>query len=61
MHVRLEVYDVLGRRVRTLVNAPQAAGEHEVVLLPAGLPAGVYTYRLRAGAFSETRRVALLR
>ncbi len=61
VHVRLEVYDVLGRLVRTLVDAPQAAGEHEVAFVAAGLPAGVYTYRLRAGAFSETRRVALLR
>ncbi|MCH7640236.1 MAG: T9SS type A sorting domain-containing protein [Bacteroidetes bacterium] len=60
VHVRLEVYDVLGRLVRTLVDAPQAKGTHEVAFVAAGLPAGVYTYRMRAGAFRETRRVVLL-
>jgi len=60
VYVRLEVYDVLGRLVRTLVDAPQPAGEHEAAFVAAGLPAGVYTYLLRAGAFRETRRVVLL-
>lgn len=46
--VTLELHDVQGRRVRTLVaNELRAAGRHQVAVNSAGLPAGVYHARLR--------------
>jgi hypothetical protein len=48
--VRLEVYDLLGRKVMTLVNATQVAGTYSVQLNAALLASGVYFYRLQAGA-----------
>ena len=45
-HVRLEVYDLLGRRVAILVDAMQPAGKHEVDLQSKNLSNGVYFYRL---------------
>lgn len=45
-HVRLEVFDVLGRRVATLVDGPRSAGTHEAVFNANGLSSGNYYYRL---------------
>ena len=59
--VRLEAYDVLGRRVAVLAEGPQAAGSHEATLDAANLPAGVYVVRLSAGAQSATARVTVAR
>ena len=58
-HVRLEVFDVLGRRVQTLVNGHVPAGRHEVRFEADTLPAGAYVYRIRAGSWTESR-IALL-
>lgn len=60
-HVTLRVYDVLGRAVATLADETQAAGTHLATFNAAGLPGGVYVYRMEAGAFSQTRRLTLIR
>jgi hypothetical protein len=60
-HVRLDVYDVLGRRVGQLVNAVLPAGKHEVVFDADSASSGVYFYRIRAGGHTETRKMVILR
>ena len=60
-HVRLTVHDLLGRTVGVLVDRPQAAGRYGVVFDGAGLPSGVYLYRLTAGGTAQTRRMLLIR
>ncbi len=59
--VRLEVFDLLGRHVATLVDGLQPAGRHAVRFDARGLASGVYVYRLAAGAVVETRTMLLLR
>ena len=59
--VRLTVYDALGRTVRVLVDRVQGAGEHAVPFDAAGLPSGLYVYRLDAGALRATGRMVLAR
>jgi hypothetical protein len=59
--VRLEVFDVTGRRVATLVDGPVPAGVHEVRFDAAALPSGVYLYRIEAGTFQRTHRMTLVR
>ena len=64
--VRLEIFDVLGQKVRTLVAEKQPAGLHRMVWdsrNQAGSPvaAGVYLYRLRAGDFEQVRKLLLLK
>lgn len=59
-HVRLDVYDVLGRRVRQLVNGALPAGQHEVVFDADGASSGVYFYRMRAGGYTETRKMVVV-
>lgn len=65
-HVQLAVYDLLGREVAVLVNEYQAAGSYNVKFSAsggdgAGLPSGVYYYRLTAGQYAESRRMLLLK
>lgn len=55
--VRVEVFDVLGRRVRLLHDGWQATGNHELTFAAADLPAGTYLIRLQAGAEVRTMRV----
>lgn len=58
---RLAVYDVLGREVALLVEGVLPAGTHAVHFDGAGLPSGVYFYRLETGLFAETGRMTLLK
>ena len=60
-HVRLAVYDVLGREVARLADGPQRAGEHAATFSGADARAGVYLYRLTVGERSLTGRMTLLR
>jgi hypothetical protein len=59
-HVRLALYDALGRRVATLAEGERAAGGHTVALNGARLPAGVYVLRLEADG-RQGRQVATTR
>ncbi|MFQ5770317.1 MAG: ASPIC/UnbV domain-containing protein, partial [bacterium] len=64
--VVLEIYNVLGQKVRTLVKEEQDAGSFSVKwngLDDKGFMAssGVYVYRLKAGKFSATRKLVLIR
>lgn len=59
--VSLKVYDVLGREVATLVNGVQTAGHQSVEFNASGLSSSVYLYRIKAGSFSKTKKLVLLR
>ncbi len=59
--VRLEVYDVLGRRVLVLVDRKLPAGRYQVVFRPEGLASGLYFYRLKAGDFTQHRELIYVR
>jgi hypothetical protein len=59
--VNLTVYDMLGRVVTRLVNAPLAAGYHRYQWTPRGLASGQYIYRLRVNDKSFTRTLVLVR
>jgi len=56
-HVRLAVYDVLGRQVATLVDAWEPAGHHELEFDTRGLASGLYLYKLVAGELTQTRKM----
>lgn len=63
--VRLLVYDVLGNEVAALVNEYKSAGTYEVEFNPASSinhsASGVYYYQLKAGNYTETKKMILLR
>jgi enterochelin esterase-like enzyme len=57
----LQVYDLLGREVATLLNEEKSAGAYTVQWDAGGVSSGVYFYRLRAGDFVQTRKMLLMR
>ncbi len=59
--VRLQVFDVRGRLVRTLVDGPRAAGQHTVPFDGTSLASGTYFYRLDAGGEVVTRTMTLVK
>ncbi len=59
--VTLKVYDVLGRRVATLVNKVEQPGSYRVQFNGSNLASGVYFYRLDAGGFVKTMKMLLLK
>lgn len=59
--VVLTVYDMLGRRVATLVDDQMSAGSHQVNFDASQLSSGMYIYRLEAGATQLTRKMMLVK
>jgi len=59
--VRLIVYDVLGREVRTLVNENQKAGNYKVQWNASEVPSGIYFYSIQTKDFRFTRKMVLLK
>jgi len=59
--VTLDVYDVSGRLVANLVSREHAAGSYRTRLDAGNLAAGVYFYRLGAGAYRDTKKLVLRR
>jgi len=60
-HVLLEVFDITGRRVATLVDGAYAPGFYETRFDAHRLASGVYLYRIRMENFQATRSLVLLR
>jgi hypothetical protein len=59
--VHLVLYDVGGRKIRTLVNKHQAAGFHHYMLNGTDLASGVYLYSIQTPGFRQTRKLVLLK
>lgn len=59
--VSLNVYDMIGRRVATLVNEQIPAGEHQAQFDASSLSSGVYIYRLQTGSETLTRQMVLIK
>ncbi len=59
--VKLEVYNIFGEKVATLVDGRQEPGRYSVSWKADNLGSGIYFYMLRAGGFSQTRRCVILK
>ncbi len=59
--VRLDVYDMTGRQLSTLVNGVYPSGYHTVQWDAIGLPTGIYVYRLTTGGKAITQTMTLVR
>ncbi len=60
-NVTLNVYDVLGRLVKTLVSGDLNAGYHTINFNADNLASGVYFYRIKAGSFVSVKKLMLLK
>jgi hypothetical protein len=59
--VSIKVFDVLGNEVAILINENKTAGNYRVEFSAAGLPSGIYFYRLQSGSFVETKKMVLMK
>jgi hypothetical protein len=59
--VTLKVYDILGREVAFLVNEEKPAGIYRINFNASELGCGIYFYQLKAGIFSETKKMTLVK
>ena len=58
--VKIEVLNLLGQKIETLVNNQISAGSHEIEFNAMDLPSGVYLYRIEAGGYQEVKKMILL-
>lgn len=59
--VIIEIIDVLGKRVTLLVNETKNAGMYEAVWSANNVTSGIYFYRIKAGTFTDTKKMILLK
>jgi hypothetical protein len=59
--VTLTVYDILGRKITTLVEAWREPGEYELQFTSSSLASGIYLYRLNAGKHTVVRKMMIVR
>lgn len=64
--VKLEIYNIIGQKVKTLVNEHREAGTHSVVWKGTDdnhrhVSSGVYLYKMRNGKFSSTKKMILMK
>ena len=60
-NVKLTVFDVLGKKVTTLVNEQKPAGNYTVQWNAAGMPSGMFFYTLQAGKYTETKKLVVIK
>jgi hypothetical protein len=60
-HVKLRIYDLVGREVATVVDEELAPGTYTRQWDAKGVASGVYIYRLSAGSFTETKSMILIK
>ncbi|RPI59510.1 MAG: T9SS C-terminal target domain-containing protein, partial [Ignavibacteriales bacterium] len=67
--ITLEIYDILGRKISTLINEHRQAGSYEQVFDASSLSSGVYVYKLQAidpssnsgRSFVQSKKLILLK
>jgi hypothetical protein len=60
-NVKIEVYNLIGERITTLINEIKTAGYYEVQFNASNLASGIYFYRIQAGNFVESKKMILLK
>ncbi|NTW25717.1 MAG: T9SS type A sorting domain-containing protein, partial [Lentimicrobium sp.] len=55
------IYNSTGKEIMTLVNEYKQQGSFEAVFNASGLPDGAYFYRLQAGEYSQTKKMAVIK
>jgi hypothetical protein len=60
-HVELEVFNILGQKVVTLIDKHLPAGSHEIEFNAFDYPSGIYFYRLSHDQGVETRKMTLIK
>jgi hypothetical protein len=59
--VIISVFDLLGRKIATLVEEKQQAGSHQITWNAVDISSGIYFYKIEAGGFTDSRKMLLLK
>lgn len=59
--VQLEVFDILGRKITTLVNTRQSAGRYDINFDASNLASGIYIYKLQSGEYNSSKKMIFLK
>jgi len=59
--ITIQLYNVLGEKVKTLLDSEKEPGAYFLTVDAASLPSGIYFYQLRAGEFVQTKKMVLIR
>ncbi|MCB0742626.1 MAG: T9SS type A sorting domain-containing protein [Ignavibacteriae bacterium] len=59
--LKLTVYDILGREVKTLVNENKKPGTYEITFDASNLASGIYYYQIKTDSFIQTKKMILLK
>jgi subtilisin family serine protease/predicted GH43/DUF377 family glycosyl hydrolase len=59
--VKIEIYNIIGQKIETLLNKPMPAGDHRVTFNAGNFPSGIYFYRIEAGEFQDVKKMVLLK
>jgi hypothetical protein len=59
--VEITIFDLLGKKVLTLVNEKQPAGCYRTEVAASDLASGIYFYQIKAGDFVQARKMIVLR
>ncbi len=60
-NVKLEIFDTLGRKLKTLVDAEKSAGSYSILFNADNMSSGIYFYRLTAGNFTQSKQMLLVK
>ena len=60
-NVEINIYNLLGQKVATLVNQKQPAGNYHIQWDATGYSTGVYYYRLKAGDLQQVKKMILIK
>jgi len=59
--VRIEIFNLLGQRIATLIDELKPAGFYSIIFRTERLPSAVYIYKIQAGPFSAVKKMILVR
>ena len=60
-HVKISIFNILGENIATLVSGKMSAGHYQQEWVAANYPSGVYYYVIKAGIFTDSKKMILLK
>lgn len=59
--VKIEIYNIKGQKIETLVNENMKSGQHKVVWDGMDCPSGIYFYKMKFGRYTSTKKMILMK
>jgi len=60
-NVKIDIFDILGRHIETLINKDQLPGYYRLLWSPRSISSGIYFYRIKTDEFNKTNKMLLIK